>query len=65
METGQPFLMPEKKNSSHENSLSIHSYKNGFSFCTSESIDFQETIYFNEETRQIFESLLNLSLIHI
>ena len=61
MEIGQPFLMPEKKNSSHLNSLSIHSYKNGFSFCTSESIDFQETFYFNEETRQIFESLLHYS----
>ena len=61
METGQLFLMPEKNNSSHTNSLSIHSYKNGFSFCTSESIDFQETISFNEETRHIFESLLHYS----
>lgn len=53
--------MPEKNNSSHTNLLSIHSYKNGFAFCTSETIDFQETTSFNEETRQIFESLLHYS----
>ena len=40
METGQLFLMPNKSKIINKKALSIHSFDDGFYFCTKSKIDF-------------------------
>ena len=40
METGQPFLMPNKNKILNNNDLSVHIFMDGFYFCTQSKIEF-------------------------
>lgn len=73
MVIGQPFLMPSNNKTIQHNELSIHSFVNGFSFCTQSKIDFLPLNKDPEEFKKAFEeyidyypknSLASISLVH-
>ena len=59
METGQPFLMPNRNKIIQHNELSIHSFANGFSFCSKSKIDFLPTNNDQKEFKKAFEELID------
>lgn len=61
METGQPFLMPKENNVSESSYLSIHSFVDGFSFYTPDSSDYLKRPTFDQECKEMLESLLHYS----
>jgi hypothetical protein len=73
MVIGQPFLMPSNNKTIQHNELSIHSFVNGFSFCTQSKIDFLPLNKDPEEFKKAFEeyidyypknTLTSISLVH-
>lgn len=56
MVIGQPFLMPSNNKTIQHNELSIHSFVNGFSFCTQSKIDFLPLNKDPEEFKKAFEN---------
>jgi hypothetical protein len=73
METGQRSLMPNSNKIIQHNELSIHSFVNGFSFCTQSKVDFLPANNDQNEFNKAFEEFIDyypkktftaISLIH-
>ena len=72
-ETGQLFLMPSSNKIIQHNELSIHSFVNGFSFCTQSKVDFLPSNPDQKEFKKAFDEFIDyypkntfsaISLIH-